>query len=272
MQRTNYCAEAMDDFREKISRFSDDADFVGYMKYLSDRIDNSIKFRLPLNGHLLSIGQGGETIESIIKQYVLKYRLPFENIALEFLASNGNKYILLASENYINGEFALVADVIMKTSEKGYGGIPFGYLCNEDTSKTGLCPRNNKALDMLNSDKGLLQYQLDVLSGYFSYLIMFLAATQCNNAITSEDDYPDIKLNNSRQKKGKTPFYQYKVLTIGGNTLLGASNSGSKHNSPRMHLRRGHIRRLADKNVWVNSAVIGNKKNGILEKEYRIIS
>lgn len=41
---------------------------------------------------------------------------------------------------------------------------------------------------------------------------------------------------------------------------------GSSHSGPGVHLRRGHIRRLKTKNVWVNACVVGNKLRVLFKK------
>ena len=62
------------------------------------------------------------------------------------------------------------------------------------------------------------------------------------------------------------------ALSTDSKEITESSNTfGGTHRSPRQHLRRGHIRRLPTKKVWVNSAIIGNSKNGIIQKDYAVI-
>ena len=71
------------------------------------------------------------------------------------------------------------------------------------------------------------------------------------------------------RKKGKLAFLEFKILTIDGNADHSAPGAArSSHISPRVYLRRGHIRRLKTKNVWVNSCVVGDKSKGIVQKDY----
>jgi hypothetical protein len=46
--------------------------------------------------------------------------------------------------------------------------------------------------------------------------------------------------------------------------------SGGTHASPRVHLRRGHIRRLPGKNIWVNATIVGNSDLGVVIKDYSV--
>ena len=92
----------------------------------------------------------------------------------------------------------------------------------------------------------------------------------CCNVSTIEHHPPKF-INAKRLAKGKVPFFSYKTLHI----TLDASEapdgkSGSTHASPRLHLRRGHIRRLGDRRVWVRSSLVGDKSKGVATKKYRV--
>ena len=103
--------------------------------------------------------------------------------------------------------------------------------------------------------------------------ISLIGVVQISESISVDDILPPEKLNKSRIKKGKTPFFSYKVLTINSQKGNAPSNSNSKgsHSSPRIHLRRGHIRKLESKTVWVNACVVGDKKKGAVNKDYQVI-
>lgn len=56
--------------------------------------------------------------------------------------------------------------------------------------------------------------------------------------------------------------------------LLTGTSSGKKHtthSSPRQHTRVGHWRRCKTKTVWIQPALVGNAKNGTVDKEYKVI-
>lgn len=74
--------------------------------------------------------------------------------------------------------------------------------------------------------------------------------------------------NQKRLKAGKLPLYETKelVLTPHAGRPEGAVRGTGGHDSPRQHLRRGHIRRLADINMWCNSCVVGSSAMGWLTK------
>lgn len=91
--------------------------------------------------------------------------------------------------------------------------------------------------------------------------LSFAALTMCGN-VSSEVIPAPAALNRKRQAKHKPPIFDTRVLLVaeGGGYRAGAAAAGSglgSHASPRTHLRRGHIRRLADdRHTWVNAAVV----------------
>lgn len=97
-------------------------------------------------------------------------------------------------------------------------------------------------------------------------------ALSCKNVVTEPLEPVDTSKNARRIKNGKLPIYETKILTIKAPEVVSGktSNGGGTHASPRQHLRRGHIRRLPDCNIWVNSCVVGSVENGIIEKSYNI--
>jgi hypothetical protein len=68
------------------------------------------------------------------------------------------------------------------------------------------------------------------------------------------------------------PYYTYKVLQLTDEKVSYApSGLGGKGSAKRMHLRRGHIRRINDKLIWVRPAMINaHGTNGIVDKDYAI--
>lgn len=103
--------------------------------------------------------------------------------------------------------------------------------------------------------------------------LAFGAITACAN-IRAERIEPDAKLNRKKAKSGKVPAFPVHVLHVENGAYTAAPSKGNQHGaghaSPRTHLRRGHIRRLIDRNVWVNSAVVNHGKSPSLERQYQI--
>ena len=91
-----------------------------------------------------------------------------------------------------------------------------------------------------------------------------LSALNCKNVSVHSEAAP-APLNKKRLKAGKLPFKDTHFLDITLNTeAAGGRSSGSgAHASPRVHLRRGHIRHLPAtdtreaRNIWINATTVG---------------
>ena len=95
----------------------------------------------------------------------------------------------------------------------------------------------------------------------------------CSNVVTVDNPPPEA-LNRKRLKNGKPPVYTYKTLHIvkprneANSSVMPCSPCGRL--GPRLHLRRGHIRRLPGKQVWVSSCMVGEKSRGVVHKDYAV--
>lgn len=80
----------------------------------------------------------------------------------------------------------------------------------------------------------------------------------------------DTFTNRRKIAAGKTPTYDWRTVKIGPKTARGESKGGT-HASPRLHDRRGHIRRLSSgKNVWVKACKVGDASLGTVFHDYQI--
>lgn len=96
---------------------------------------------------------------------------------------------------------------------------------------------------------------------------------ECSNVVYRTWPAPR-KLNLKRRKKKREPFFEYKTLIIDPHKarVVGPSVGPQQlRKSPKLHLRRGHIRRLrSGGKTWVSSAMIGSKRRGLVLKDYEI--
>lgn len=89
--------------------------------------------------------------------------------------------------------------------------------------------------------------------------------------VTTEEHQPPKFINEKRKRKGKVPFFSYRTIHITGEDVHGDAVAGPSHASPRLHLRRGHIRRLPDgKRVWVRAHLVGDKSRGLALHDYKV--
>jgi hypothetical protein len=90
---------------------------------------------------------------------------------------------------------------------------------------------------------------------------------------------PAPRLTAARLKKGKLPLSsETRVLTINTAAVRRAvsGNRLSKHESPRLHWRRGHWRVLHrgsefEGRTWVKRCLVGDPSRGAIHKDYRLI-
>lgn len=137
----------------------------------------------------------------------------------------------------------------------------------------GVCHFKKVKSDVFISRR-LLDRVVDVefLKDVERWLFKFLSALNCCNIKSIEEKAP-IKLNKKRSSNGKKPLFSTWTLKIDLDHKATKSTSGSLSKSeranPRVHLRRGHIRRYGSGLwIWVRACVVGNKNKGLIHKDY----
>ena len=100
------------------------------------------------------------------------------------------------------------------------------------------------------------------------WLFRFLSVLNCSNIEVTETAAP-LALNKKRLAKRKVPIYSYKTLVVKGAQKRFLSAANGTHEAPRIHLRRGHIKRRKTGNFWWEPCVVGDKKKGVVMKDYR---
>lgn len=284
-QETNYCAEAVDGLvnTAEMCINRNDKEFI-----LSciPKMKSAIKFRLPDYGCLFEIDKK-QGIEDSLKKYCSTLRLPYKTILLEYAIGNDplrftdydhkvqtinhDAVICMASEIDVDGDSHIVINPFYRS--KAYGPrlwlpLNFGASINQNDYSIKFFAQSEEG-KQLGRDNFSLVYS-DII-GELTAFSQFITALSCSNSSIADDRPPSRELNAKRKRKGKTPFFTYKVLTISTGASSGKGESmGGSHSSPRVHLRRGHIRRLTDRTVWVNSCVVGDKSKGMVVKDYQV--
>lgn len=106
------------------------------------------------------------------------------------------------------------------------------------------------------------------IGGEVRIVLELLEALSCKNVVIDNAKIPKIGERGAANKN--LPFYETKCLTIKATQKQGTGTRTGTHESPRQHLRRGHIRRLESGNIWVNACVVGNSEKGIIKKSYNV--
>lgn len=103
---------------------------------------------------------------------------------------------------------------------------------------------------------------------YARVISHFVVAMSCRN-VTRREIKPDAALQRARTRRGRLPLFSYWVLELHEKDGAGRADLGGTHASPRVHLRRGHSREYAPgKFTWVQPTMVGNKKLGMVHKDY----
>ena len=109
-----------------------------------------------------------------------------------------------------------------------------------------------------------------IASGALTIIMSFLAALACVNVVPVETPAP-TKLNKKRAKRGKKPILSHWTLVIKNRNGTVGPGGGGSHASPRLHLRRGHIREYKPGSyTWVQPCVVGTNKDGMVTKDYKL--
>lgn len=77
-----------------------------------------------------------------------------------------------------------------------------------------------------------------------------------------------------RKSSNRKPRFEHKVVTVrpGSVTTTSASSNDNEdaRQSPRFHLRRGHIRRTAHGKIWIKPMWVGDKDKGVIINDYDV--
>lgn len=197
------------------------------------------------------------------------------------------------------GAFVPYKNSVESSLDKCITVLPATQIANEQLSYAGhISDKNRKQFRAepfiaLPELCGQLEHQLgsrdklfaDILLNTRDEVFAYIGACSllnCANVVVEtvgqQQSATTAKLPPSARKKLKTqpkPKFEYKVLQI-SDERMSHKSAGSGHtgqsSSKRTHLRRGHIRRLKERLIWVRPSVINpNSIDGVITKDYRLI-
>lgn len=295
MEVLNYLRQAIEDMPKKILPSLKENYYNDYRmcKMVLKVATASPKFILPTDGHIFNDNLKGLPEE---------LKLPYPEIVIEYTVSDniGLSEKIFGEENTIKAKKRIIIAVQHKDTNtilvysivemRGiWTMLPFyaelfratnlnkkadsewlGVDENELIEGLGIkvIPTGTLALSVLGPNWEKNAY-VD-LSDEVGTVLELIEALSCSNV--THEALPRRKLNKSAKKNGALPFDEYRVLTIkttNEDRNKKASLEGN-HRSPREHLRRGHIRHLATKKVWVNSCVVNPGTKGKINTVYKI--
>lgn len=198
------------------------------------------------------------------------------------------------------GSFVPYDNQLEKLNNGKLKSLPASVLATEQLRTAGQLPEKNLTQFMVEPfialpefaqemetvmggrDKLFADIILNTRDEVFAY-IGACSLLNCANVViepaASSSKQPSTKLPPSARKKIKPapkPKFEYKVLQISdervGHTISDDdTTSASTGVTRRTHLRRGHIRRLKERMIWVRPAVINpGSVAGVVTKDYRL--
>jgi hypothetical protein len=241
-------------------KIDDHPESISYRNHAIESIKNSIKFDLG-NFSDLPMPRSGQPIEYC--------RLPYSKTYLETKEDNAYFGFLLIEMKDNSPNDAPATGIFMLPFLK-QRLMPWPYFYRlESTGEFGwmYIPGIDKsALSALPED---MQNEAK-MPQEVAIILNFLHVLNCGN-MDFKNNMPPLALNRKRIKSGKLPLYEFKTLMLKPNKLNPVDNGGS-HASPRLHLRRGHIRNFRNgKKTWVRACAVGSKKLGVIHKDYKFI-
>jgi len=303
MKPGHYCTHAIDDMKELIDSFFysfKDAERVHSAMHF---LNQSVKFILPESGILYETisskspdlerdimfkddlrGAGiDESFQSIkVNDHELEsWGLPYPVCAFEY-SNNQESVILLviSGEASEDGSVAIIP-IIRADQNSCFSMFTVGlqiYDVRDTASFQGIIRAERRYLEDRHKEifdgkpPGHILSQTMNMSLFFYSIVQACTFLRCNNVYIKDIPAPKL-LNRKRKKKRKTPFYEYKVLEVkqSSQVVLVSEPTGRTHKSPRIHLRRGHIRTFKNgTSTYVRPCVVGSKKHGIVYKDYSV--
>jgi hypothetical protein len=164
------------------------------------------------------------------------------------------------AESFKQADDALISAGLVSKKRLAYRMTPFVLLPEIYASEV-------QKIGKANVDTTIL---LDIRDEVQAY-VQACAVLNCAN-VSLADVADSPALNKKRLAKGQQPFFSYKVLQLTDDTSrTRAPARGGTHASPRQHLRRGHIRRLENRTVFVRPAMVNvGSARGKVQKDYSL--
>jgi hypothetical protein len=246
-------------------------------KLIKTAPENHFLHPLITSAVIIDIGETADEMEKISSYEMC--RPPFENTIVNLEKIDGHEFQVLITDTGDGVECHGISTY--KSSErnrsqltpfmlkfKGYNTIdPEGVAIFDYNSESWL-PEG-----FSNLQKFMLQNSFNNLwiAAYWKSLAA-MEVIACSN-VELIDNIKKPPYTEQRKAKNKNlPLFTYKTLHI--KTSITKAKQGDSTQpagkSPRLHLRRGHIRRLGENRIWVKSCVVGSKEQGIIHKDYKI--
>ena len=265
MEHLNYCRQMAKQFAKAIAIPNFPAENRSVLSHAIDLANASQKFLLPEGGRLYDDPEYRALDESE------PLKLPYPFIALEYTrrgyAANeegfkSTKSIIFAREQ---DDSIVLMPVCWVDCIGMWGPVPEAAIPRVGYLDRATVIGGYTAINIQRADDRI---PLSDYADEAGALLCFLNVLQCKNVHVEHSEPKKV----GKKIKSALPFDTYHVLTIDVPRKAGDGAATGGHRSPREHLRRGHIRRLADgRRIWVNATVVAAGRGaGIVIKDYAL--
>lgn len=243
------------------------------------KIKDAVTFYIPENPKNI-IENGSE------KNMCLASYLPFQNIFLQLDSRFGiwfTEYTFTSKSliKKFGSNSRLLSFTLLHLPKKitnldlkvnTYFNVIYSINARIDNCRT-ICIKNNEKIHPDKWDQVTYSHFL----GSIIILSQFLDFISCKN-IKMIKKTPSKTVNKKRIKKGKKPFNSYYILKIKNTNQQPSVNSNDTW-SNRIHICRGHFKEYTEEKplfgrftgrYWWTPQVRGNKRTGIIKKDYLI--
>lgn len=225
-------------------------------------IPASQHFALPAGGRLFDDGLRGLDTD------LHAIRLPFPIVTISF-ADGARRTLVVAQELHEAGQNTIVVQVAVDTGDgQGWGIYPCTVqpVQRHDDGSIGW-----QCFDAIGSRLDRAPMHEAVMAAGRAVLEL-VEALSCNNVAAEVVERVDPAVNARRRRQGKLALYEVRRLVVKvGEQVHAIGAPMGDRNGPREHLRRGHVRRLADgRKTWVQCCVVGSRALGVVRKTYAV--
>lgn len=115
----------------------------------------------------------------------------------------------------------------------------------------------------------------DEYAGFMQHLLRVLYWEMMHKLVDKKEPIKAVRpipnpSNAKRIAKGKKPLFEWKVIEVSGvQQPPPTTSTGRTHASPRLHKRRGHIRKYkSGKTLWIKEMMVGKIEFGYIHHSY----
>lgn len=304
MERLNYTTQCIESMTSMKNGYQGDIKFIDM---ICNDLRDAVKFMMPHGGQV--IDQLDLTENNPLTK---AFGLPFEKIVIEYSIAQSPNYELQeisVPKRLVYCEAMQLSDILLKIGIRSFPQLPKP---TRDKKAIYILPLNyleesgkwfpNIAAIVLT--EGLILYRSEKIfeakgivyvpagkdqariwseAGYtyadaindgsddLKCFFQLMYLLDCSNVVVQTNDAPK-HLNKKRLKKGKIPFFDYRVLTIRNTKKMRETKTDVVGNrkSPTPHLRRGHLRHYPNFTRFIQNMSIGGKGK-MINKDYKLL-